>query len=147
MSYFREYGVKVMLFVQEYEMLQKLHGREETISGACGIILAGAPSNKIETAKLLSRLTGETTVQRTRQTYSGKRHALAKTQVAETTENTRRALLTEDEILRLPGPVKDANERIIKPGAVLLFVRNQPAAYAEQALYFEDSVFLDRIGD
>ena len=142
----REYRLRIMILVQEYEQLKKLYGREEGISGACGILMASSPNNKIETANWLSALTGETTVQKIRQTFSGKRFAAHKSTVSESVENIKRNLLTSDQVLRLPGPKKDNKQRIVKAGTLMVLITNRPLILCEQLLFFFDSYFVERYG-
>ena len=61
LAYCAGYGVKAYLIVQGLEQLYAAYGRDESIVGNCHIRVAFAP-NKIETAELLSKMTGTTTV-------------------------------------------------------------------------------------
>ncbi len=47
--------------------------------------------------------------------------------VTRTMQETQRALLTPDECMRLPGPVKDADGMITKPGDMIIYVAGYPA--------------------
>ena len=62
LAYCAGYGVKAYLIVQGLEQLYAAYGRDEAIVGNCHIRVAFAP-NKIETAELLSKMMGTTTVQ------------------------------------------------------------------------------------
>ena len=57
---------------------------------------------------------------------------------------TARPLLTPDECMRLPGPEKDSQSRVIKPGDMLIFTAGQSPIYGRQILYFFDPVFSAR---
>lgn len=89
-------------------------------------------------------MTGQTTVSRERVTVSGSRTALFRSNVSTTTEETERALLTADECLRMPGPVKDDDGAIVTPGDMLVYVAGSPAVYGKQPLYFKDEAFAAR---
>jgi type IV secretion system protein VirD4 len=53
-------------------------------------------------------------------------------------------LLTPDECLRMPGPVKDANGDIRQAGDMVIYVAGYPAIYGRQPLYFQDPIFKAR---
>ena len=132
LAYCAGYGVKAYLIVQGLEQLYAAYGRNESIVGNCHIRVAFAP-NKIETAQLLSKMTGTTTVQSL--TWSGKRrqkhfHA--------------RPLLTPDECMRLRLPEKDRMTNRVMAGEALILAAGQPPIYGEQILYFQDAVFRAR---
>jgi type IV secretion system protein VirD4 len=52
--------------------------------------------------------------------------------------------MTADETMRMPGPVKDAQDRITEPGSMLIFVNGYPAVRGRQPLYFSDETFRAR---
>jgi type IV secretion system protein VirD4 len=60
-----------------------------------------------------------------------------------TMQEVGRPLLTEDECLRMPGPVKDGDS-IIEGGDMIITVAGTPAIYGKQILYFKDPVFSAR---
>lgn len=126
------YGVKAYLVVQDLTQLFSAYGRDESIVANCHIRVAFAPNN-VQTAELLSRMTGTTTVvDRTR--AGGRRHNTAHG----------RALLTPDECMRLRLPERDARSGAMLPGHCLIFAAGHPPIYAEQILYFEDAVLGER---
>jgi type IV secretion system protein VirD4 len=132
LAYCAGYGVKAYLIVQGLEQLYAAYGHNESIVGNCHIRVAFAP-NKIETAQLLSKMTGTTTVQSL--TWAGKRrqkhfHA--------------RPLLTPDECMRLRLPEKDPATGRVVAGEALILAAGQPPIYGEQILYFQDAVFSAR---
>src|SRR3546814_16469423 len=55
------YGLKAFIIVQDLTQLQKAYGKEESITSNCHIRIAFAP-NKIETARMLSDMSGKTTL-------------------------------------------------------------------------------------
>ena len=126
------YGVKAYLVVQDLGQLFSAYGRDESIMGNCHIRVAFAPNN-VQTAELLSRMTGRTTV--LERTGAGRgRHQTAHA----------RALLTPDECMRLRLPEKDSTSGRMRPGDCLVFVAGQPPVYGQQILYFTDAVLAAR---
>ena len=54
-------------------------------------------------------------------------------------------MMTPDEIMNMPGPIKDATgEKIVEPGEMLVFVAGRPVIRGTQPLYFRDPVFQKR---
>jgi hypothetical protein len=81
-------------------------------------IVAFAP-NQVETAELLSKMTGTTTVQKASFTFSGSRFAPIMSHVNASVDHVERPLMTPDEIMRLKPPKKEGDgvaERITEPG-------------------------------
>ncbi|MDM8217304.1 type IV secretory system conjugative DNA transfer family protein, partial [Desulfovibrio piger] len=110
--------------------------RENALMSNCHVRIAYAP-NDAETADLLSKMTGTTTVVEKKVSRS---RGGATVSVSETA----RPLLTPDECSRLPGAEKDADGRVTKPGHMLIFTAGQPPIYGMQILYFKDPEFLLR---
>src|SRR3546814_8094350 len=61
LAYMAGYGLKAFIIVQDLTQLQKCYGKEESITSNCHIRIAFAP-NKIETARVLSDMSGKTTL-------------------------------------------------------------------------------------
>lgn len=139
------YGIKVFLIVQDLEQIHGTYGQHEAIVGNCHVRIAYAP-NKLATAELLSKMSGQTTIIHTRKTVSGKRTGLVLGQVNETIQEVQRPLLTADEAMRLPTAAKDAQGRITAPGHLLVFVAGRAPIYGRQILYFQDPTFQARAG-
>ncbi|MEP6606907.1 MAG: type IV secretory system conjugative DNA transfer family protein, partial [Nitrosospira sp.] len=62
-------------------------------------------------------------------------------------QEVQRSLLTVDECLRMPGPVKgvkDGQDVIEKAGDMIVYVAGFPAIYGRQPLYFQDRIFQAR---
>ena len=135
------YGIKAMLIVQDLQQLVRAYGREEAILGNCHVRVAYAP-NKIETAELLSKMTGRSTVVRKKRSHSGRGGTLSN--VSESLDEVGRPLLTPDEVMRLPGPVKDRDGGIAAGGDMLVFVAGAAPIYGSQVLYFQDPVLSAR---
>jgi len=144
LAFIAGYGIKCYLIVQDIIQLQSPiigYGREESITSNCHIQVAFQP-NRIETAEYLSKLTGVTTVSKEQITSSGPRINPFLEQVSRTMHEVQRPLLTPDECMRMPGPVKDRKGMIKKAGDMLVFCAGFPAIYGQQPLYFKDKIFL-----
>ena len=139
LAYIAGYGGKVYLIVQDITQLNGVYGKENALMANCHVRIAYAP-NTIETAKTLSDMTGKTTVVEEKVSLSGSRSGHLKNASVNMAE-TARPLLTPDECMRLPGPEKDGQGRVTKPGDMLIFTAGQPPIYGRQILYFFDPVF------
>jgi type IV secretion system protein VirD4 len=102
------------------------------------------PPNRVETAEHLSKLTGQTTVAKEQITTSGRRASALLGQVSRTIQEVQRPLLTPDECLRMPGPIKNARGDIDEAGDMVVYVAGYPAIYGKQPLYFKDPIFQAR---
>ena len=140
LAFMAGYGLKAYIIVQDLTQLQKEYGREESISSNCHIRIAFAP-NKIETARLLSDLTGKTTlmqVKRSRSLNPG-----GGSNVSDTISEVARPLMTPDETMSMPGLRKGRFGRVIA-GDMLIFVAGHPTIYGRQKLYFQSREFRRR---
>jgi type IV secretion system protein VirD4 len=143
LAFIAGYGIKCYLICQDLNQLKSVetgYGPDETITSSCHVQNA-YPPNRIETAEHLSKLTGITTVVKEQITTSGKRVSAMLGQVSRTTQEVQRPLLTADECMRMPGPVKDARGLITQAGDMVIYVAGYPAIYGRQTLYFKDPVF------
>ncbi|HFC0057563.1 TPA: type IV secretory system conjugative DNA transfer family protein [Neisseria gonorrhoeae] len=143
LAFIAGYGIKCYLICQDLNQLKSRetgYGPDETITSSCHVQNA-YPPNRIETAEHLSKLTGITTVVKEQITTSGKRVNAMLGQVSRTTQEVQRPLLTADECMRMPGPVKDARGLITQAGDMVIYVAGYPAIYGRQTLYFKDPVF------
>ncbi len=138
-AYVGGYGIKIYLIVQDTEQLYSAYGREETLTSNCHIRIAYAP-NKVPTAEMLSKMTGTMTVAEVSTTLSGKR----KENISYAVTEKSRPLLTTDECMRLPAPLKDANGQILKAGKMLIFAAGFPPVWGTQILWFIDPIFKQR---
>ena len=140
------FGIKCYLICQDINQLRSRetgYGHDESITSCCHIQSA-FPPNRVETAEYLSNHTGETTVVKEHITVSGHRASALLGQVSRTLQETGRRLLTPDECLRMPGPVKNERGDIVKAGDMVIYVAGCPAIYGRQPLYFEDPSFKAR---
>lgn len=125
------YGIKAYVLVQDLEQLRALYGRDEAISANCDVRVAFRP-NRLETARVLSEMTGTTTVHKETRTYTGGRLAPWLGHVIAAEQETQRALLTPDEVMRLP-----------EDGA-LIFAPDVPPILGAKILYYDDPTFSAR---
>jgi len=146
LAFLAGYGIKCYLICQDINQLKSRetgYGHDESITSNCHIQSA-FPPNRIETAEHLSKLTGQTTVAKEQITTSGRRTSALLGQVSRTIQEVQRPLLTADECLRMPGPLKNANGDIDEAGDMIVYVAGYPAIYGKQPLYFKDPIFQAR---
>ncbi len=137
------YGIKFYLICQDINQLKSReqgYGPDETITSNCHVQNA-YPPNRLETAEHLSKLCGQTTVVKEQITASGKRFSALLGQVSTVMQEVQRPLLTTDECIRMPGPVKTADGLISEAGDMVVYVAGFPAIYGKQPLFFQDEVF------
>ena len=141
LAFIAGYGLKCFLITQDLTQLYKAYTKEESIISNAHIRIAYAP-NKFETAELLSKYTGQATVNNAQRSYSGSRlnpfllHVMAAEQLQA------RALLTPDECLRIPAPIKSMDgKNIVAPGDMLILPAGANPVYGKQILYFKDPIF------
>ena len=106
----------------------------------CHIRIAYAP-NKLETAQMLSEMTGKTTVVDKKTSYSYSKGGKSR---SVNIQETARPLLTPDECMRLPGAKKDSGGNVLEGGDMLILTAGRPPIYGRQILYFKDPVFIAR---
>lgn len=142
LAYLAGYGIKCYLICQDIGQLKANstgYGPDESITSNCHIQVA-FPPNRVETAEHLSKLIGQTTITKAQITQNGK-------QTSRTMQEMQRSLLTVDECLRMPGPVKgerDGEDVIEEPGDMIVYVAGFPAIYGRQLLYFQEPIFQAR---
>lgn len=126
------YGIKALLIVQSRNQLDKAYGPHNSILDACKVRQVFTP-NDTETAKLISQMTGQSTVVHQQRNYAGNRLAPWLGHVMVMDQEAARPLLTEGEVLQLAET--DA----------LLFVAGRPPYRARKLRYFEDPNFKPRV--
>jgi hypothetical protein len=104
--------------------------------------IAYATSNP-DTARYLSESSSITTVVKEAESVSKDRGTL-KRNISMSLQEVSRPLLTVDECMRLKGPEKDAQGRILTPGDMLIFAAGYAAVYGRQMLFFLDPEFRRR---
>jgi len=115
------YGIKACLIAQDLSQIHAAYGHDEAITSNCHTRVAFTP-NRIETARLLSQMTGETTVRHAHRTVSSSGASVSEPEVA-------RPLITPDEVMRLGG-----NE-------ALIFTSGRPAIRARKLRYYNQPAF------
>src|SRR5579875_3129171 len=146
LSYMAGYGLKAYLITQDIRQIVDAYGNNESIVSNCHVRIAFAP-NQVETAELLSRMTGKQTVQKASYNFSGSRFSPVMGHVNASVDYVERPLMTPDEVLRLKPPQKEAvgnTEKIIAPGQMLIFVSGTYPILGTQMLYFLDPVLTRR---
>lgn len=140
-AYIAGYGGKMFLIVQDVVQLNKEYGKDNALLSNCHIRIAYAPNN-VDTASLLSKMTGKTTVVDKKTSLSGSRLGAMKNASISISE-TARPLLTEDECMRIPGIRKVDGE--VVPGDMLIFSAGSSPIYGKQILFFKDPTFRQRV--
>lgn len=142
LAFIAGYGMKAYLISQDMNQLKKAYGDKETITANCHVQNAYAP-NKPETAEYLSKLCGETTIVTKKVSISGTGILKQKNRSISLNE-TKRPLMTVDEVLRIQGPIKSDSGEIKMPGKMLLFIAGFPAFLGTQVLFFQNEIFSAR---
>lgn len=146
LSYMAGYGLKAYLITQDIRQIIAEYGPNESIVSNCQVRVAYAP-NQLETAELLSKMTGTQTVQKASFNFSGPRLAPVADHMTASVEQVERPLMTPDEVMRIRPPKKKgrgAKERIVAPGDMLIFVSGHYPIYGKQILFFSDPVLSAR---
>ena len=146
LSYMAGYGLKAYLITQDIRQIVDAYGKNESIVSNCHVRIAFAP-NQFETAELLSKMAGTTTVQKASYNFSGSRFAPVMGHINASVDNIERPLMTPDEVMRLRPPKKKGSgeqERIVAPGQMLIFVSGHYPILGTQMLYFFDPILNER---
>ena len=115
------YGLRACFVAQDLGQIKKYYGRDEAISSNCDTLVAFTP-NKQETAEILSRQLGKTTVR-----YDYKRSGNIMNGSSE--PEAARDLMTADEVRRLPT------------NAVIIITRGDHPILATMIRYFDHPYF------
>jgi type IV secretion system protein VirD4 len=103
------YGIRACLVAQDLKQIYQSYGGNQSVTGNCHTTVAFTPApNNTETAEELSDMIGETSVRHIQQTTSANGSSSSEPE-------TRRPLMTPDEVLRMPTD------------EVLIFARGCPA--------------------
>jgi type IV secretion system protein VirD4 len=146
LSYMAGYGLKAYLITQDIRQIVDAYGHNESIVSNCHVRIAFAP-NQVETAELLSKMTGTQTVQKASYNFSGSRFSPVMGHINASVDHIERPLMTPDEVLRLKPPQKQRDgdsEKIVAPGQMLIFVSGTFPILGTQMLYFLDPVLTGR---
>jgi type IV secretion system protein VirD4 len=140
LSYMAGYGLKAYLIAQDIRQIVDAYGQNESIVSNCHVRIAYAP-NQVDTAELLSTMTGTATVQKASFNFSGSRFSPIMSHINGSVDHVERPLMTPDEVMRLRPPQKTGNgssEQIVAPGDMLIFVSGHFPILGMQMLYFFD---------
>lgn len=146
LSYMAGYGLKAYLITQDIRQIVDAYGNNESIVSNCHVRIAFAP-NQFETAELLSKMTGVTTVPKASYNFSGSRFSPVMQHVNASVDHIERPLMTPDEVLRLAPSRKEGQglaERIVAPGQMLIFISGHYPILGTQMLYFLDPILRTR---
>ncbi len=146
LSYMAGYGLKAYLITQDIRQILDQYGAYESIVSNCQVRIAFAP-NQLETAELLSKMTGAKTVQKASFNFSGSRLSPVMGHVNASVDHIERPLMTPDEVMRLKPPERrrmNGEQRIVAPGHMLIFVSGHYPIFGTQMLYFQDPVLSKR---
>lgn len=125
LAFIAGYGLKALLIVQDLSQLNAAYGRDESIISNCHIRIAYAP-NKVETAEVLSKMAGQSTVSHAQRQYSGNRLSIMLGHVNTSEQIVQRPLLTPDECMRLP----ETDE--------IVFAAGHAPIYCQKIKYYQD---------
>lgn len=146
LSYMGGYGIKAYLIAQDIRQIVQEYGIHESIVSNCHLRVVFAP-NQLETAEVLSRMTGMKTIEKASFHFSGSRISPIMDHINASVDHVARALMTPDEVLRLRLPRKERDqngERIVEAGDMLIFASGAYPIYGRQILYFFDPVLATR---
>jgi type IV secretion system protein VirD4 len=130
MAYLAGYGIKAFLIAQSLNQLEKAYGPNNAILDNCHVRMTYT-ANDDRTAKRISDLVGQQTHTKKQRSFSGGRFF---GKVSESEQEHARALLTPDEVLRLP--YEDA----------LLLVAGLPPYRGRKLMYYLDERLKGRAG-
>jgi len=140
------YGLKAYLITQDIRQIVDAYGNNESIVSNCHVRVAYAP-NQQETAELLSKMTGVTTVPKASYSFSGSHFSPIMQHVNASVDYIERPLMTADEVSRLLPLQKQGDgetEKIVGPGQMLIFISGHYPILGTQMLYFLDPVLSER---
>jgi type IV secretion system protein VirD4 len=137
LAYLAGYGVQALIVAQDRSQIFGRYGKDESITANCHVRIAFAP-NDLSTAQWLSSMCGSTTRIHTNVRESGKRRDFRLSGLSKDISHTKRALLTPEEVMRLPGLRKDRSGNVVAPGEMLCFVGASFPFRLQQAPYFID---------
>ena len=96
---------------ERFHQIVDAYGHNESIVSNCHVRIAFAP-NQVETAELLSKMTGTQTVQKASYNFSGSRFSPVMGHINASVDHVERPLMTPDEVLRLGPPRAPASASV-----------------------------------
>jgi type IV secretion system protein VirD4 len=118
------YGLRACLIAQDLSQIHAAYGHDESITSNCNTRVAFAP-NRIETARWISAMAGNTTVRHSHRTLSNGGASISEPEIA-------RPLITPDEVMRM------SNDN------ALIFTSGHPTIRARKLFYFKQPRFAAR---
>src|SRR5271167_4937948 len=118
------YGLRACLIAQDLSQIHAAYGHDESITSNCNTRVAFTP-NRIETARWISAMAGETTVRHSHRTVTNTGASMSEPEIA-------RSMMTPDEVMRM-----SENEGLI-------FTSGHPAIRATKLRYFREPLFIER---
>jgi type IV secretion system protein VirD4 len=118
------YGLRACLIAQDLSQIHAAYGHDESITSNCNTRVAFTP-NRVETARWISAMAGETTVRHRHRTMSSSGDSTSEPEIA-------RPMMTPDEVMRM-----NENE-------ALIFTSGHPAIRATKLRYFKRPIFVER---
>ncbi len=131
LAYSAGYGIQAYLICQDLTQLYKEYGNYQSILSNCLIRTTYAP-NTIETANHISELLGAQTITKEHKHYSGNRLSLYLKNTSESLHETKRQLMTADELMRL------------EPNAAIIMKNGHSPIYGHKIYYYNDPIFKAR---
>lgn len=125
------YGIKTMLISQSINQIENAYGARNSIIDNAHIRIVYTP-NTVQTADLISRMLGQKTHIHRHETHSKNYMASIPKNTSYSNQETARALLTPDEVMKFP----DTDS--------IIFVAGKAPVRAKKIRYFEDKKFLCR---
>ncbi|HVT15210.1 MAG TPA: type IV secretory system conjugative DNA transfer family protein [Thermoanaerobaculia bacterium] len=131
MAYLRGYGIRVYLSIQSLSQLYDIYGQHQSITANCPVQVAFAPAD-VETAELLSKMTGQMTVNLVKRSLSGASVAVTPRKTTVSQQEVGRPLLTSEEVRRLPD------------GEALVFTSGHAPIRGRRVPYWRDGRLAER---
>jgi type IV secretion system protein VirD4 len=128
MAYLRGFGIRVVLSIQSLAQLAEVYGPHQSILANCPLQVAFAPAD-VETAELVSKMTGSMTVAFTRRSYDSRALGFSSRRPSYSDLEVGRPLLTPEEVRRLPGSEE------------LVFAAGHAPIRATRTPFFRDSLW------
>jgi type IV secretion system protein VirD4 len=101
LAYTAGYGLRTLLICQDLSQVYSEYGHHQSITSSCDLLTIYAP-NKLETAQYFSNMLGSQTITRKQTNYSGHRSSPTLSHINTSEQDFKRALLTPDELMRIP---------------------------------------------
>lgn len=131
LAYSAGYGIQSYLISQDLTQVYKEYGNYQSILANCHIRTTYAP-NTIETANHISELLGSRTITKEHKHFSGNRLSMYLQNTSESLHETKRQLMTPDELMRLDN------------NAAIIMKNGHAPIYGHKIYYYKDPVFQAR---